>query len=464
MRAGAAWSVALTLAGQLAGLIAVVFASRRLGPFEMGVYTYCYGVTAYLALPVNFGFAVTATHDVAAENSSAEATLAEMLALQIGLAVILYAAAFAADDLLAPTAGTQALLPISMLQLLASAAAVDWALQAKQRVVAVAAWRLVSQLIYLAVVLLAVKNAHNVVSFTVANLVGWATYALATVGVAFRSGRPNWGALSLQAIVKRARRSAAVGYGQVMVLIYYYADVILLQLLHGSRDAGMYGVASRVPLALIGLAGVWGTVVLPRASYLGREGRFAEMRAEMGPTVSAIVVLAGFVVAVSYLVAPTLVVTLFGRAFAPAVAPFTVLMIGAAIVMVASNFTPMLVGLGEARIFARATTCGAIVNVGANLALIPGSGPVGAAWATVAAELVVLAFGITVVFRRVGRPDLDHRRVLAWLVPVAVVVGILSSVRAEMTSASILAVGSVLGLVGVAGAVRLSQRTRMRPS
>jgi O-antigen/teichoic acid export membrane protein len=101
------------------------------------------------------------------------------------------------------------------------------------------------------------------------------------------------------------------------------------------------------------------------------------------------VVLATGLIAGAALCAPGLITWLFGAGFSSAGAPCAVLAAAAAVTLVDVTYGNVLLAAHGERIFARAVTFGVVVNVAANLVLIPRFGALGAATST----LIPVALG-----------------------------------------------------------------------
>ena len=95
---------------------------------------------------------------------------------------------------------------------------------------------------------------------------------------------------------------------------------------------------------------------------------------------------------------------LFGPAYSSAGPPFAILMVASAIAMVTTNYTSLAMATGQERTFALSVTVASIVNVLLNLLLIPLYGTIGAAIATVAAELLILLICARRVISVIGTP------------------------------------------------------------
>jgi O-antigen/teichoic acid export membrane protein len=90
-----------------------------------------------------------------------------------------------------------------------------------------------------------------------------------------------------------------------------------------------------------------------------------------------------------------------------------------ALVLWTVNYGTAAVATGDERHYAVAVTLGALLNVLANLALIPAFGMEGAAAATLGAEVVVFVYVAVRLERRLGRAPLDLDRIARALAATA---------------------------------------------
>lgn len=98
------------------------------------------------------------------------------------------------------------------------------------------------------------------------------------------------------------------------------------------------------------------------------------------------------VLAGTILVGHDLIPRLFGAQYAPAATPFILLMVAAALIFFTLSYGTVAIAVGDERHYAIAVTLGAVANVAINVVAIPLFGMVGAASATLAAEVVVSAY------------------------------------------------------------------------
>lgn len=454
---------ALSVASQFLGLAALVIAARRLGPVGIGAYTFSLGVTTYFLLPTNFGFNAIAIRDVATNSMELGVVVRDMLTLQFGAAILMYALLTALAGIIAPSRLTQTVLLIAGLQLFTNAVSLDWALQSTGRLRSVGMWRFASQCLYLLLVWHFVRNGKDTSVFALANIVGYAFFAAGTVLVVLRHVPAPPLRVSLKALLSRARRSAPVGYAMAMGVIYYYLSSILLQYLKGSAVVGLYGVAYRLPLAFIGVASLWTNAVMPYAARLAASDR-DRLRHDLGTVVTASCVIAAITVGYSVILGPKLIPLLFGARFSASAPAFAILMGAAALVLIGTSLAPVLVGIGYSRGFAIAATVGAVVNIILNFALIPSYGIDGAACATVATEAAAVLTSFLLIRRRLGSLPINWSRagyasiaVLACVVTARVVAHLLGS--GELVGVTL---GSALLLLVAFQALSIPELVRSR--
>ena len=178
---------------------------------------------------------------------------------------------------------------------------------------------------------------------------------------------------------------ASVGYGGVMyvqnLLIHLHerVDVFLLAALGiAAFDIGLYAAAVSVVAPLRLIPGALGTALLPRLAG-ANEADAAEFTASVVRPSLLLMLFAGLALG---LVGAVAIPLLFGRAYAPAVAPFLVLLPGVTAVTVSRVLARYFASIGRQRPLVVLDTAVLGVNVALNLALIPRAGILGAALAS----------------------------------------------------------------------------------
>jgi O-antigen/teichoic acid export membrane protein len=431
---------AATLFAQLIGFFMLAVIARRLGPQDVGSYSFAISLMGYFAIPANFGVTALATRDLARDPGRVKPLLGEIIALQGALCVVPYVLLVALAPVLAADETSEELIPIVGLTFAIEAASLGFVLYGFQRFGIMALARAAGAVAFAVLAFLFVHEGDTTPLAWI-HLAGvLATSVVTAVAVLRLSGRPELRA-GVRDLARRFRAGIPLGVAAVMISIYYTIDSLLLGYLRSTEEVGQYAVAYRIPLAILAFAALWGSVLFPHFSALAERSR-GEVREQIGYFASLALVVSFPMLAGALVVGEQMIPGLFGPEFERAGTPFIVLMFAAALVPFSINWGTSLVALGDERHQAIAVTLGAVVNLVANLAVIPEYGMTGAAVTTVAAEVVVFAYLIWRIAVLVGHPPLDLARIARAAAATAVMVLVLVLlVPADWTAGSKVAIG-----------------------
>jgi O-antigen/teichoic acid export membrane protein len=190
-------------------------------------------------------------------------------------------------------------------------------------------------------------------------------------------------------------QSMSIGLIQIVNMVYLKADMILLSLMTTPRQVGLYGLA----YVVIGYLNTGPNLLMTTLIPLIAQAREEELGSLVRRATSLLATSGALVSCGTILFAPAVVQLLGGPKFADAVTPVRIL-------GVSCLFTYINSGLGYTA-FARnkhqrmlaVSIAGLMLNVAANLVVIPRFGINGAAWATCGSELVTL-MGVYIIFRK----------------------------------------------------------------
>jgi O-antigen/teichoic acid export membrane protein len=434
---------AATLFAQFIGFFVLAVIARRLGPQDIGSYAFALSLMGYFAIPANFGITALATRELARRPERVKPLLGEIMALQGVLCAVPYLLLVALAPVLAADETSQRLIPIVGLTFTIEAASLGFVLFGYQRF-AIMAFARVAGAVTFAVLVVLFVHEGDVVPLSWIHLAGVAATSVVTAIAVLRiSGRPRL-EVRPRDLVRRFRAGVPLGVSAVMISVYYTIDAVLLGYIKGTEEVGQYAVAYRIPLAILAFGALWGSVLFPHLSALAERSR-DEVREQAGYFASLALVVSIPMLAGALVVGEQLIPGLFGREFERAGTPFIVLMFAAALVPFSINWGTSAVALGDDRHQAYAVSLGAVVNVVANLVVIPSYGMTGAAATTVAAEVVVFAYLVWRIRVLVGHPPLDLDRIgRAAAATAAMVLVLVLAVPEDWTAGTKVVIGAVV--------------------
>jgi O-antigen/teichoic acid export membrane protein len=239
---------------------------------------------------------------------------------------------------------------------------------------------------------------------------GWAFVAARTVAVtaALAMSRGHIGGLGpsfdLDLWRDLGRRALPLGAFLIVLNLYSYIDTVMLGVMSSDADTGLYNAAYRIYEGVAYGAAVLSAVLTPRlsAEFAGDRGRFSSLaRQGLGVSLAMAAVLA----VLTALLARWGLVLLYGAGtpFADATRALQILSVGLVAVYPIWILQAVAIASATERLLLKTTAIGVIVNIAANLFLIPAAGRDGAALATVIGEtlsVILLVRGLGWAFSR----------------------------------------------------------------
>jgi len=184
----------------------------------------------------------------------------------------------------------------------------------------------------------------------------------------------------------------------IFVSIYYYIDTFLLNLSSGEEIVGYYNASYRLIEAPLFISAVLTTVLFPAASRLYSQGN-RELRF-MVQKVFPISAAFGLIISVAAaFFSEEVIMLVYGSQYEKSVLVFPILILSTAAVMPNAVIGTVLRAIDKQAASAMITGAGAIINVLANLIVIPAYSFVGAAWTTLGTEVFILVVSLVLVQR-----------------------------------------------------------------
>jgi O-antigen/teichoic acid export membrane protein len=370
----------------LFGIVLLGVLGRRLGPAGFGTLQFAVAVMVYPTILVDLGLTTYGLRELA-NGGASSAIIGRVLGARAVLALGVMVAILVAVVVLPLDTEMRTILVILAIGVPVSALNVRWVLQGERRFDRAAVIEILTTASQLIAALLLVQNTSDVVPAASALTLG---IALTTASSIVSAGgwsrfRPQIGG----AVRGTVARSLPLGAAAIAIAIYYSIDTVLLGFLRSGQEVAFYTAAYRLILPVLGLASVVATVAIPHLSFLSVSDEAAADLAAV--TLSRHIILVALPIAIGgALVVDPIIVTVYGPAFLPASGPFRILVFSVATVYANAAFAFLLLARHQDLRYLSAVTAGAVVNVAANLLVIPIAGMMGAAVTTIGSEILVL--------------------------------------------------------------------------
>jgi O-antigen/teichoic acid export membrane protein len=186
------------------------------------------------------------------------------------------------------------------------------------------------------------------------------------------------------------RTALPLGLFLVVLNLYSYIDGVMLGALRTDAETGLYAAAYKVYEGLTYAPLAISTVLTPKLSALFHVDRPGHRRLALIGTAGSTALGIG-VALVAFALAAPIIHLLFGAGFLEAASPFRILVIGLPVVYAIWILHAIAISVDRERLLLQTGIVGLVANVGINAYAIPHFGPDGAAFATVAGEVISLA-------------------------------------------------------------------------
>jgi O-antigen/teichoic acid export membrane protein len=380
--------------------VTFIYLARTLAPERYGVLEFALAATSYLLLAADCGLELWATREV-----SHERDIRRLAGRVLGLRLALGALAYAIFVVLIPAfpnyPSLRALLLLGGLLVAANALSLRWALLGRERLAVVASSLVAAQLVSTVLVLLLVRDATGLIWVLVARAAG--EFALA--GLYARQFVREAGGTPAPPTLAGWRETigpaAVIGAIQILGVLSYNFDSILLGILSGPAAVGLYGAAYKVVTVAVAATMTYYTGLFPALARTWIDGRVQFL--EVAHRAFHLAALAALPVGVAgSILAGVAIEFLYGPAYAAAAPALRVLCWSAAFVSLRGTFRNGLTATGAQNLDLRCAAIATTVNIGLNLLFIPRFGMIGAATATVSADVVWFALAWYYFARRCG--------------------------------------------------------------
>jgi len=412
----------------LLGLAAIGLITRYLGVTGFGQYTTVFAYVSFLSVFADFGFFAVLVTQLAKGRDDPSKIVSNIMTLRAVAAVAVYLIGFAIGFLLPYPDAVK--LGIGIIAAAWFGQSVNQTLvgvfQVKQAMARPVVADILGRVAVLGLVFAAVSNGWSFQGILMAYLVG----AFVTLALNFYFVRV-FVAVSLAADLVYWRKviDLALPMAAVLVLgfIYFKADTVILSLLKGPDDVGIYGVPYKLVEVLLVFPSIFMGTVLPFITLYLATHNATKMANAFGRAFHFLSLIGLPALLVGSLLAKQLVALLGGQEFVSAATVFLkgqavagplvlqVLLFAVFLSYLSHLTTYVVVAAGRQSSLVLPNLIFAFGNIGLNFLLIPYYSYLAAAVITVLTELAVLAVSWRIIWLKIGRFVPDGRYLLKLL-------------------------------------------------
>ncbi|MBT3351640.1 MAG: flippase [Nitrospinaceae bacterium] len=395
---------------RLVRIAVVVVLARMLGARGFGVYSFAFAFAEVFAIFTDAGIHTVLVREIAKDRDSAPRLLGSALVLKAAMAILAWLAAWVAAIWTIPageplwSALVASFLLFISFRVNSFRMILDAPFEAGLRMKVPVVLGVGSE-IFSAACLIAAALAHWPIPALIAvqlvtflpGCVILAWYFFKEVRPAIRFAPREWAGLLRMAI--------PIGAANVFLIVYTRSDLLMLEWLAGDFSVGMYSAAYKLTGSLTIIPTAIAMSLLPLISSSFEAGD-REKIGEMYRAAISLAMALGLPVAfVGIFLSKSIISVVYGPEFAPSSAAVEILVVVSLLSFMLYVMTTTGVAVGKAGLFTAYAVSLAFLNGILNFILIPRFDFIGASWATLIAEGVMLSAGILVLKPVVGLPS-----------------------------------------------------------
>jgi O-antigen/teichoic acid export membrane protein len=446
----------ILVAGDLCSKVLLLWASVRiarvLGTDLFGDLAFAAAFTAYFALLVSQGLGNYGMQEVARQPSRKGEFVGTILALRFTASLVAGLILAATVWLLAKPLEIKILLLLYGLMFFSSAITLAWVFQALEQMKYVATASVLGQLAFSGCVLLLLDNPNQFAWIPIFQFGGEALESLFLLYIYSRKFGAIRLVFDLRAWSAIWRESLPIGLSFAMGMVLYNFDVVLLGFMKSPSEVGQYSAAYKFINFFMAFLGLYHANILPAVSRSKNNPML--LRRISDRSLKYTLALAVPLAAGGTFLARPLIVLVFGNDFAAGAGALAILIWIIPIMAVRAVYRATLLSHGFQREFLWISFCGAAINTGFNLILIPDYSFIGAAVTSVIGEFLIFILVYARVAKRVVRLPLGTH---VWK-PAVACIPMIAFLKWHNTGALPILIGGgfAIYMVGawVAGAIR----------
>lgn len=408
-------------------IITFPYISRVLNPDGLGKVQFVTSVVAYFAMIAGMGIQTYATRECAKvrdDRESLSRIVHELLMVNAITMAVAYVALFTFVLLVPKAHGNELLYFIIGLGIFFDCMGAEWLYTAKELFTYKTLRTIVFHLLALIATFVFIRRSED-----------YLIYGMVLVLPSVGNGLLNMINMRKHIIMKNVGGyHPSVHVKAVLVFfalaaatkIYLNLDTVMLGFIKGDTEVGYYTAAIKIKTVLVAMVTSASAVLLPRTSSYVEKGNMAGLRYVITKTLHLAIILSSSAAAFFMIFADETIMILSGEAYMPAAMPMRI--ITPAVIFIALTDImglQLLVPLGSEKKVVASVVAGASMDLIVNLLLIPRYGASGAAIGTVAAEAMVFAVQLVMLYKLGYRL---FREIRHWVIILALALSVISSV------------------------------------
>ncbi len=378
--------------------LAMIYIARILGPEAYGKINVARSLILYFLMFVSAGLDFYGIREGSRIPSELKNLIERIVGLRFILSVITIALLLLLIQFFPKDILTRKLLLYYGGMIILTSISLEWYFQSTERMGLSSSGRLIGELIFISIILFVVNSPEKIIWIPVARVLGtllqqlfyWIITVKELGSIYLRGNLPLW--------ISMLKISLPMGFGFIMVQIYYYLDSIMLGVLAGYEQVGIYAASYKLLTAIILVTSMLNKAIYPQLSKLYKSS-VAQMSHLLQDSMQYMLIVTIWLIFHGFIFASQGIILLYKEGFLESIPVFRILIFNLLPVGINGLLAYGLLASDNQKQYLISVTMGAAFNFILNLVLIPRFGLYGAAGATLFSELSLLIYYFLFYYR-----------------------------------------------------------------
>jgi len=376
---------------QAIGFVVIVYLARILNPDNFGKISFALAIITYFSLITNLGLPLLGTREIARDKKKINEYLGNILTMRLCLAFLSFGLLLLITYFLNKPLEIKYLIILYGLGLIPSSLLLDWVFQGLEKMEYIGLGRILSRLIYAALVLFFIKGQKQLLLIPCIAVIS----NLLVTGFLFFIFIKKFGKLKLKFNIifwkNLIRQALPLGISIVMIQIIYNIDMVMLGFMRTDIEVGYYSAAYKIILVLISIGAFYFDAIFPVVSNYYKTSLDSLKKLQSYTTKLMVSIAIPLGIGGTILARP-IINLLYGPKYSEGIIAFQILIWVVVLIYINMIYARGMWACDKQNEFLKIVTFQGLTNIGLNLFLIPSFGIVGAAIATVSAEILGFFF------------------------------------------------------------------------
>jgi len=380
-------------------IVAIAYIARYLGVIGIGKYNLIFAYLGLFGVILDFGFFLLQVREITKTPDREAVIIGNVFGLKLALSLVVFGAAYLAALFIYhdPVITTGVLVGAFSQASLSYAQLPISLFQARLQMDRVAISNVLTRVLYVILVLAAIRANLGVLGIVLAATIANIAALILQMALVWPQTPilPRWDIAYWWYFIKEA---APLGAAVVLATIYFRIDSVLLSVLKGNYEVGIYTTPYKIVEVVLTLPTIFMSSVFPILTKALSEGQAAASRV-FRKAFDFSALLGWPIVVGTMMVGTPLMVAIAGREFTASGLVLQIIIWTTLMSFFGAVMTYTVIAAGRQRLLTLPYVAAALFNVVANLILIPRYSYIAASYITVATEALVVLYVSILVYR-----------------------------------------------------------------